>query len=113
MRCWSSASSRGTSAAPTACPGILGASPNSAATRALAAQHYQRQVTGPRAVAAQLQAWRLYRDLGLPERAELQLDEFLATAPDSTAGVTAGVAGLLVEEGLGGQAVTLLDRALH
>lgn len=79
---------------------------------ALAARHYQRINTGSRAVAAQARAFRLYRKLGAPERAELQLDEFLAMAPASTRDVVAGVATLFVEEGRGEQAITLLDRAL-
>ncbi len=80
--------------------------------RALAARHYQRINSGSRAVAAQSRAYRLHRELGAPERAELQLDEFLAAAPASTRDVVAGVASLLVEEGQGEQAVALLDRAL-
>jgi tetratricopeptide (TPR) repeat protein len=81
--------------------------------RLLALQHYQRAVTGPRAVAAQLRARRLWRELGLPERAELQIDEFLAATTGSTAEVVAGVASQLVEEGRAREAVQLLDRALR
>jgi tetratricopeptide (TPR) repeat protein len=79
---------------------------------ALAARHYQRINTGSRAVAAQLRAFQLQRELGAPERAELQLDEFLAAAPATTRDVIAGVGSSLVEEGKGEQAVALLDRAL-
>jgi tetratricopeptide (TPR) repeat protein len=79
---------------------------------ALAARHYQRINTGSRAVAAQLRAFRLQRELGAPERAELQLDEFLAAAPATTRDVIAGVGSSLVEEDKGEQAVVLLDRAL-
>ncbi len=81
--------------------------------RVLAVQHYQRAVTGPRAVAAQLRARRLWRELGLPERAELQIDEFLATATGSTVEVVAGVASQLVEEDRAREAVLVLDRALR
>lgn len=79
---------------------------------ALAARHYQRINTGSRAVAAQLRAFRLQHELGAPERAELQLDEFLAAAPATTRDVIAGIGSSLVEEGKGEQAVALLDRAL-
>jgi len=79
---------------------------------ALAARHYQRINSGPRAVAAQLRAFRLQRQIGAPERAELQLDEFLAAVPATTRDVVSGVASLLVDEGKGEQAIALLDRAL-
>jgi tetratricopeptide (TPR) repeat protein len=81
--------------------------------RAQAARHYQRIVSGSRAVAAQIRASRLLRELGAPERAELQLDEFLAASPASTRDVIAGVGTLLVEEDKGEQAIALLDRALN
>ena len=54
--------------------------------KALAARHYQRINSGSRAVAAQSRAFRLQRELGAPERAELQIDEFLATVPAVDAG---------------------------
>lgn len=79
---------------------------------ALAARHYQRVISGSRAVTAQARAFRLQRELGAPERAELQLDEFLAAAPATTRDVIAGIGSSLVEEGKGEQAVALLDRAL-
>ena len=80
--------------------------------KALAARHFQRINSGSRAVAAQMRAFRLQRELGAPERAELQLDEFLATVPASTRDVIASVGSSLVEEGKGNQAIALLDRAL-
>jgi len=80
--------------------------------KALAAWHFQRINSGSRAVAAQTRAFRLQRALGAPERAELQLDEFLATVPESTRDVIASVGSSLVEEGKGDQAIALLDRAL-
>jgi len=78
----------------------------------LAARHYQRVNSGSRAVAAQSRAFRLQRELGAPERAQLQLDEFLAAAPAATRDVVAGVASIFVEDGRGEQAISLLDRAL-
>ncbi len=77
-----------------------------------AARHYQLINSGSRAVAAQNRAFRLLRELGTPERAELQLDEFLAAAPAMTRDLIAGIGSTLVEEGKGEQAVALLDRAL-
>jgi tetratricopeptide (TPR) repeat protein len=77
-----------------------------------AARHYQRIVNGPRAVAAQLRAWQLWRDLGEPERAEMLLDDFLAATPAAAREAVPGVAGRLVEEGQGPAAIALLDRAL-
>jgi tetratricopeptide (TPR) repeat protein len=79
---------------------------------ALAARHYQRIISGSRAVAAQSQAFRLQRELGAQERAELQLDEFLAAAPATTRDVVSSVSSLFVEDGKGEQAIALLDRAL-
>lgn len=81
--------------------------------RILAAQQYQNVRTGPRTVGAQLRAWRLWREQGQPERAELLLDDFLAAAPASTGEIVAGVAGVLAEQGQGTAAVALLDRALR
>ncbi|MGH8136446.1 MAG: tetratricopeptide repeat protein, partial [Steroidobacteraceae bacterium] len=78
----------------------------------LAARHYQRINSGSRAVAAQTRAFRLLRKLGAPERAELQLDDFLAATPATTPDIVAGVGSALVEEGESEQAIALLDRAL-
>ncbi len=79
---------------------------------ALAAKHYQRLNSGARAVAAQARAFRLLRKQALPERAELQLDEFLAAEPAETRNLVASVGSALVDEGQGDRAVALLDRAL-
>lgn len=77
-----------------------------------AARQYQRITNGSRAVTAQLRAWRLWREQGAVERAELLLDDFLAASPAETRDVVSGVAALLVDEGQGDQAIALLDRAL-
>lgn len=77
-----------------------------------AARQYQRITTGSRAVTAQLRAWRLWREQGAAERAELLLDDFLAAAPAETRDVISGVAALLVDQGQGDPAIALIDRAL-
>jgi tetratricopeptide (TPR) repeat protein len=79
--------------------------------RAVAARMYQRITTGPRAVVSQLRAYRLWRELGETERAELLLDDFLALSPADTGEVASGVASILVEEGRGPEAIKLIDRA--
>lgn len=78
-----------------------------------AARQYQRITTGARAVSAQLRAWRLWREQGAAERAELMIDDFLAMASTATRDVVTGVATLLVEESAGEQAIALVDRALR
>ena len=78
----------------------------------LAVRHYLRISSGSRAVAAQSRAFRLQRQLGAPESAELELDEFLAAASASTRDIVASIGSTLVDEGKGGQAIALLDRAL-
>jgi tetratricopeptide (TPR) repeat protein len=77
-----------------------------------AARQYQRITTGARAVPAQLQAWRLWREQGAGERAELLLDDFLAASPEETREVASGVAVLLADEGRGDEGIALIDRAL-
>lgn len=77
-----------------------------------AARQYQRITNGSRAVTAQLRAWRLWREQGAVERAELLLDDFLAASPAESRDVVSGVAALLVDEGKGDQAIALVDRAL-
>jgi len=77
-----------------------------------AARHYERIRGGARAVPAQLRAYRLWRAQGLPERAEMLLDDFLVGEPGETAEVVAGVASQLVEDGRGDAAIALVDRAL-
>lgn len=79
--------------------------------RAGAARMYQRITTGPRAVVSQLRAYRLWRELGESERAELLIDEYLAMSPADTREVASGVASILVEEGRGEEAIALIDRA--
>lgn len=78
-----------------------------------AARQYQRITNGARAVTAQLRAWRLWRELGQGERAELLLDDFLAASPADTRDLVSGVAALLAEEVGGDQAIALIDRALR
>ncbi len=80
--------------------------------RADAARLYQRVTTGSRAVASQLRAWRLWREEGEPERAELLLDDYLAASPADTRDMASGVAALLAEEGQDEAAIALVDRAL-
>lgn len=77
-----------------------------------AARQYESITTGARAVLAQLRAWRLWRELGAGERAELLLDDLLAAAPEETREVASGVAALLADEGLGDEGIALIDRAL-
>jgi tetratricopeptide (TPR) repeat protein len=76
-----------------------------------AARLYQRITTGSRAVPAQLRAYRLWRELGETERAELLLDDFLAVSPADTRDVVSGVASMLVDDGRGDEAIALIDRA--
>ena len=78
----------------------------------LAARNYQRINSGSRSVAAQTRAFRLMRKQGAPERAEILLDDFLASTPANTRDVVAGVASALLEEGKGDEAIALADRAL-
>jgi len=76
-----------------------------------AARLYQRITTGSRAVPSQLRSYRLWRELGETERAELLLDDFLAMSPADTREVVSGVASVLVEDGQGDAAIALIDRA--
>jgi tetratricopeptide (TPR) repeat protein len=76
-----------------------------------AARLYQAIETGPRALAAQLRAHRLLREQGAAEMAEMLIDDYLDRAPADTVDVVAGVAANLVEEGLGTEAIALVDRA--
>jgi len=77
-----------------------------------AAQLYLGIGAGPRMLAAQLRAYRLLREQGAPEIADMMVDDFLAAEPADTADVTSGVASILVEEGRGKEAIALVDRAL-
>ena len=69
--------------------------------------------SGPRAVASQLRTYRLLREQGAPELADMLLDDFQGASPAETPDVVSGVGALLVEEGKGDQAIALLDRALE
>ncbi|HEX9707075.1 MAG TPA: tetratricopeptide repeat protein [Steroidobacteraceae bacterium] len=77
-----------------------------------AARQYQGIESGPRALTAQLRAYRLLRKQGAGALAEVLIDDYLAASPADTADVIAGVAAVLVEEGRGDEAIALVDRAL-
>ncbi len=77
-----------------------------------AARLYQGIQSGPRSLAGQLRAFRLLREQGAPEMAEMLIDDFLAAEPGDTLDVVSGVAAILVEEGKGKEAIALVDRAL-
>lgn len=77
----------------------------------LAVRLLERVTSGPRAVASQLRAYRLNVELGMPERAEQGLGDFLEQSPESTRDVVLGLAGQLVDLDRGAQAMALLDRA--
>jgi tetratricopeptide (TPR) repeat protein len=76
-----------------------------------AARQYQGIESGPRALTAQLRAFRLLRKLGSGALAEVLIDDFLASSPTETADVVAGIAAVHVEEGHGDDAIALVDRA--
>jgi tetratricopeptide (TPR) repeat protein len=76
-----------------------------------AARLYQAIDTGPRALGAQLRAHRLLQQQGAPEMAEMLIDDYLDGAPGDGVDVVAGVAANLVEDGHGGDAIALIDRA--
>ena len=77
-----------------------------------AARLYARVTTGPRAIPAQLRAYRLLLATGEPFGAAGQLDEFVATTAEDRVAVTAGRAQILAEFGRGSDALALLDRAI-
>jgi len=77
-----------------------------------AARQYQGIESGPRAVTAQLRAYRLLRKQGASALAEVLIDDYLAASPADTADLVAGIAAILVEEGRGDDAIALVDRAL-
>jgi tetratricopeptide (TPR) repeat protein len=91
---------------------LLGVIADEQGEPALAVRYLERVGTGPRAVASQLRAYRLMTQLGLPERAELVLADFLEQSPGSARDLAAGRATQLAEEGRGDAAVALIDRAL-
>ena len=72
---------------------------------------YSRVVAGPRAVPAQLRAYRLLLGQGLRDEAARQLDEFIASVPEDRVAATAGRAQILSQSGRGGDALALLNRA--
>jgi tetratricopeptide (TPR) repeat protein len=74
---------------------------------------YQGIESGPRALAAQLRAFRLLREQGSPELGEMLLDDFQDASPGYSVDVVSGVGAILVEEGKGKEAIALLDRALE
>jgi tetratricopeptide (TPR) repeat protein len=80
--------------------------------RVNAARLYQGIDSGSRALASQLRAWRLLRELEAPVLAEMLLDDYLDAAPAQSIDVVSGVAAILVEEGRGAEAIALVDRAL-
>ncbi|MBM4218320.1 MAG: tetratricopeptide repeat protein [Gammaproteobacteria bacterium] len=80
---------------------------------ARAALLYQAIDSGPRAIASQLRSFRLLREQGSPELAEMLLDDFQADSPADTADVVSGVGAILVDEGRRGEAIAFLDRALE
>jgi tetratricopeptide (TPR) repeat protein len=77
-----------------------------------AARQYQSIESGPRALTAQLHAYRLLRKQGASALAEVLIDEYLSSSPTETADMVAGIAAVLVEEGRGDDAIALVDRAL-
>jgi len=72
---------------------------------------YGRVATGPRAVAAQLRAYRLGLEQGEPWNAARQLDDFAAASLEHRLEVTAGRAQILGEFGRTPEALGLLARA--
>lgn len=76
----------------------------------LAVRLLERVTSGPRAVASQLRAYRLNVELGVPERAEQGLEDFLERSPESARDVVSGLAGQLADQGRGAEAMALLDR---
>ncbi len=80
--------------------------------KALAVRFLERANSGARATSSQLEAARLLRELGAPERAEMLLDDYLATAPEADRDVVVRRANQLVDESRGADAIALLDRAL-
>jgi tetratricopeptide (TPR) repeat protein len=72
---------------------------------------YARVTSGPRAVTAQLRAYRLLLARGDSAAAARQLDEFVSTVPEDRIAVTAGRAQVLAEVGRSGEALALLARA--
>jgi len=74
---------------------------------------YARVTAGPRALAAQLRAYRLLLQQGQPALAARALDEFVANVPEERVAATAGRAQILSEFGRSREALALLDRAVE
>ncbi len=81
--------------------------------KAEAVRLYQGIDSGPRAIASQLRVFRVLREQGSPELAEMLLDDFQDASPAEAVQVVSGVGAILVEEGKGEEAIALLDRALE
>jgi len=65
----------------------------------LALRYLERVTIGPRAVASQLKAYQIDAGLGAPERAELQLQDFLDQAPEKARDMAIGRANQLADAG--------------
>ncbi len=76
-----------------------------------AAHLYMRVTTGPRAVAAQLRAYRLLLETGDRDGATRMLDQAVINEPTIRVPLTAGRAQLLAEVGRSVEALSLLQRA--
>jgi Flp pilus assembly protein TadD len=72
---------------------------------------YARVTSGPRAVMAQVRAYRLELDRGHALAAAHLLDEFVANAPEFRVPATAARAQILADAGRGADALALLARA--
>lgn len=72
---------------------------------------YSRVTSGPRAVAAQMRAYRLELDRGHAAAAARLLDDFVANAPEFRVPATAARAQILADVGRGADALALLARA--
>ncbi len=78
---------------------------------ARAVRLYTRVTGGPRAVAAQLRAYRLLLQQGQPGLAARTLDDFVGGVPEERIAVTAGRAQILADVDRSAEALALLDRA--
>lgn len=76
-----------------------------------AAHLYMRVTTGPRAVAAQLRAYRLLQEAGDRDGAARMLDQVILSQPSIRVPLTAGRAQVLAEIGRSSEALALLQRA--
>jgi tetratricopeptide (TPR) repeat protein len=76
----------------------------------LALRYLERATTGPRAVASQLKAYEINTRLGAPERAELQLQDFLDQAPEKARDIAIGRANQLADAGQPGAGAAMMKR---